>query len=106
MFTSIGGQIGQFMERKRAEERFREVVEMAPTAMIMADDRGRIVLANEAAEELFGYAKLRELTVEQLFPKRFRGNHSGFLAGFHGHPQQGAKGAGRDLYALTSDGKE
>src|SRR5438270_2705376 len=106
MFASIGGQIGQFIERKRAEERFRQVVELAPTAMIMADDRGRIVLANEAAEEFFGYAQLRELTIEQLFPKRFRGNHSGFLAGFHGYPQQEAKGVGRDLYALTKEGKE
>src|SRR6266581_4190944 len=69
MFASIGSQIGQFMEHKRAEERFRQVVELAPTAMIMADESGRIVLANVVAEKLFGYAKLREMTVEQLIPK-------------------------------------
>ena len=43
-------------ERKRAEERFRVAVESAPNAMLMVDDRGRIVLANASAEKLFGYS--------------------------------------------------
>ena len=108
MFASIGSQIGQFMERKRAEERFQQVVELAPSAMIMADDRGRLVLANAVAERLFGYTRmeLSAMTVEQLIPKHFRKRHPRFRAGFYAHPEHRAMGAGRDLYALAKNGRE
>jgi PAS domain S-box-containing protein len=39
---------------RASEERFRLAVEAAPCAMLMADDAGRIVLANANAEALFG----------------------------------------------------
>ncbi len=41
--------------RKRLEERFRQVVESAPNAMVMIDGRGMIEMVNTQAERVFGY---------------------------------------------------
>src|SRR5207253_8784381 len=42
-------------ERKKAEERFRQVVEEAPSAMMMVDQTGKITLVNSQIEKHFGY---------------------------------------------------
>ena len=34
-----------------------EVVELAPSGLLMVDGDGRIVLANEAATQMFGYTR-------------------------------------------------
>ena len=95
-------------ERKRAEERFRLVVEAAPNAMIMTDEQGRIVLANSQAEALFGYtrAELAGMSVEMLVPERLRADHPQSRARFFADPATRAMGAGRDLHALHKDGTE
>src|SRR5262249_56874942 len=60
-------------ERKRAERRFRLVVEAAPCGMLMINRQGRIVLVNALTEKIFGHSR-RELLgqpVELLLPGRF-----------------------------------
>ncbi len=42
-------------EVKESEEKFRVITEAAKDAIIMMDEKGRIVLWNKAAEEMFGY---------------------------------------------------
>jgi diguanylate cyclase (GGDEF)-like protein/PAS domain S-box-containing protein len=94
--------------RKRAEDRFRMLVESAPSAMIMARREGDIVLVNSQAVKLFGY-KREELigqSIELLVPKRFRSAHPAFRAGFAAQPHARPMGAGRDLFALRKDGSE
>lgn len=95
-------------ERARAEKRFRLVVEAAPSALVMADEEGRIVLVNGEAEKLFGYtrAELLALSVDDLVPERARGSHHGHRAAYAHAPSVRAMGAGRDLYALRKDGTE
>ena len=95
-------------ERKRAEERFRQVVESAPNAMIMVDRKGKITLVNRQAESLFGYTRedLIGKTIEQLVPERFRGHHPGHRDSFFGDPKARSMGAGRDLFGLRKDGSE
>jgi PAS domain S-box-containing protein len=95
-------------ERKRAEERFRLVVEAAPNAMLMADRDRRITLVNRNAEILFGYSRLELIgqPLELLVPQRFRDRHPGLVADFFAAPQARAMGAGRELFGLRKDGSE
>ncbi len=45
----------EMIERQKAEERFRMVVETAPNAMVMIAGDGQILLVNSRTESLFGY---------------------------------------------------
>jgi len=93
---------------RKSEERFRQVVESAPSAMVMVNPQGRIVMVNAQTEKLFGYARIELLDqpVELLVPMRFRRNHPELRASFFAAPQSRPMGAGRDLYGLKKDGSE
>lgn len=93
-------------ERKRLEDLFRTTVESAPTAMIMVDQKGYIVLVNAETEKLFGYTRQELLgeSMEILVPQEFRAHHPHLRDGFFTSPQARRMGAGRDLYALRKDG--
>ncbi|MDX1755516.1 MAG: PAS domain S-box protein [Marinobacter sp.] len=95
-------------ERKREEERFRQVIESAPNAMILVGGEGQITLINSQAESLFGYARSELIgqPIEMLVPHRFRDAHPGHRASFFANPTRRAMGAGRDLYGLRKDGSE
>jgi PAS domain S-box-containing protein len=99
---------GEIDERKRAEARFRLVVEAAPNAMIMVNREGRIVLVNSQTEKVFGYARneLIGRSVDALVPQRFRRGHPDYRAAFYGAPGSRPMGAGRHLYGLRRDGTE
>ncbi|WP_188113587.1 putative bifunctional diguanylate cyclase/phosphodiesterase [Nocardioides humilatus] len=90
------------------QQRLLHVVEAAPNAMIMVNDRGRIVLVNSQAERSFGYSRdeLLSMGVEDLLPERFRGRHVSFRRDFFQRPDRREMGAGRELYGLRRDGSE
>jgi PAS domain S-box-containing protein len=94
--------------RKKAEERFRAVLEGAPDAMVIVNQEGRIVLVNAQTQKLFGYGRQELLgqPVEMLVPQRFRGAHPGHRAGFFDKPTARPMGAGLDLYGQRKDGSE
>ena len=87
---------------------FRLAIEAAPTAMVLIDQTGRIVLVNAHTAELFGYARdeLVGMRVEQLVPERSRARHPAFRSAYFEEPQARLMGAGRDLHALRKDGSE
>jgi PAS domain S-box-containing protein len=95
-------------ERKKAEERFRLVVESAPNAMVLVSHEGKITLVNSETEKLFGYTRqfLIGKGIELLIPARFHGKHPGYRKAFFAEPQTRSMGAGRDLYAVRNDGSE
>jgi len=99
---------GQPFGMQRSDELFRLVVEAAPSAMIMVDRNGAMLLVNQQAEKLFGYARdeLIGRPVEMLVPPRHRGGHGRLREGYHHQPQARAMGVGRDLHGLTRDGRE
>lgn len=106
--TMVIASIIDITERKKAEERFRLVVESAPNAMLLINEEGKILLVNAQAELLFMYSReaLIGNKLEMLIPERFRPEHPVHRAGFFSRPQTRAMGAGRDLFALRSDGQE
>lgn len=95
-------------EQVLAEERFRLAVEASPSAMLMVDAEGKIVMLNAEAERLFGYqrAELIGGELNTLIPERFRQAHPGHRQAFMGSPQARAMGVGRELYGLRKDGTE
>jgi PAS domain S-box-containing protein len=94
--------------RKKAEERFRAVLEAAPDAMVIVNKEGRIVLVNAQTQRLFGYGRQELLgqPVEMLVPQCFRGAHPGHRTGFFAKPTVRPMGAGLDLYGQRKDGSE
>ena len=82
--------------------------ENATEGIILTDGRGHIVLANPAAERMFGYSasELQNLPVEVLIPANFRPGHKSLREGFHKKPSNRSMGAGRDLFALKKNGEE
>lgn len=90
------------------EDAFRRLVEWAPTAMMLVDAAGRIVLVNAQAERLFGYARaeLVGFSVEQLLPERFARHHPELRETYLASAGPRPMGANRDLFARRHDGSE
>jgi PAS domain S-box-containing protein len=95
-------------ESRRAEQRFRSVVESAPDAMVLIDRNGIILLVNSQTERLFGHPRdeLLGKAVEVLVPDRFRDAHPGHRSKFFREPLLRPMGIGLDLWGLRKDGIE
>ncbi|MET0378261.1 MAG: PAS domain S-box protein [Spongiibacteraceae bacterium] len=93
-------------ERRREEERLRLVIEAAPNAMLMINQKGLITLVNSQTEKMFGYAREELLgqSVDMLVPLHVRQQHAGFRERFNAQPSVRSMGAGRELYGLHRDG--
>jgi two-component system, LuxR family, sensor kinase FixL len=102
-------ECGQQTEQATAaERRFRLVVEAAPSAMVMVDRTGVIVMVNAQTERMFGYSRdeLLGQSVETLVPARYQRHHPGLREAFHDETRARPMGAGRQLYGLRKDGSE
>ncbi len=101
-------QLKVLRDAKLVESKFRDLLESTPDAIIMANETGRIVLANSQAEGLFGYERgeLLGQLVELLLPSRYRGGHVGHRSGYFAHPRTRSMGAGLELYGRRKDGTE
>ncbi len=95
-------------ERKRLEARFRATVENAPTAMLMIDPAGTIVLVNSETTRLFGYeqSELLGKKIEILVPARFAKQHPTLRTHFFANPEGRRMGTGRELFGLRKDESE
>ncbi len=94
--------------RRHADQRLRLVVDAAPTAMLMINDQGAIILVNSQTERAFGYSRteLIDQPVEMLMPERYRKQHPDLHSGFLANPSVRAMGAGRELFGQRKDGTE
>ncbi len=102
------GLIEDITERKRAEERFRQLVEFAPDAMVVVGQGGQIILVNEQTERCFGYSRdeLLGQNLSVLVPERFRAAHAEFFADYLASPRVRQMGGGLELFGLRKDGSE
>jgi PAS domain S-box-containing protein len=90
----------------RATDRFRELLEAAPDAIIEIDEQGKIVLLNAVAEKLFGYSRSELLgnLVDCLVPEALQARHAGHRAGYARHPSTRPMGSGLHLQGRRKDG--
>ena len=90
------------------EEKFRPLLEAAPEAMVIVDERGCVNLINFEAESLFGYNRTELLgqPVELLLPERLRDRHAGHRGKFLEFPATRPMGAGLELSGRRKDGSE
>lgn len=95
-------------ERKRAEQRFRLLLESAPDGMVIVDSQGKIVLVNAQTERLFGYRREEMIgqSIEMLVPDRLRAAHQCERQRYAAEPQPRLMGARSDLPARRKDGSE
>ncbi|MFM0125639.1 PAS domain S-box protein [Paraburkholderia sp. RL18-101-BIB-B] len=107
-FLGYVGSCVDITDRRQAEEKFRSALEFLPVAILMVDQHGRIVLANEQTEKLFGYqrdeliAQPATMLVPQLLGDSGAMPQSETLRIAHAS----TVGAPCDLFARRKDGTE
>lgn len=103
--TSIG-IYSQQHRRQQAEKKFRTLLESAPDAMVIINNKGLITLINEQTEKLFGYRRdeLVGQPVETLIPEQYQADHSKHRSKYISHPTTRPMGAQTDLFGKKRDG--
>ena len=87
---------------------FRSLFAAYPDALIVADSRGRIVLANPAAANMLGYTidELVDLNVDALVPDGIRPRHAAYREAYGRNPRPRPMGNEMELVAKRRDGSE
>jgi PAS domain S-box-containing protein len=116
LMEAAGSQIGQFIERRRAEQRVAEsealysaIVNAALDCVVTIDSSGRIVEFNPAATRVFGFrrdeALGRELA-DLIVPHRLRDRHRAALRRNAETGESRILGQRLEMPALRADGSE
>ena len=95
-------------ELRRSEARLHSITATASDAIVCSDHDGTIVLWNEAAEKLLGYAASETLGrhMSMLLPERARPAHEVAMRHAAVHGTSRAIGRTLELVALRKDGQE
>jgi len=116
MMSAIGSQIGQFIERRRAEQAVRDsearktaILETALDCIITMDHQGRVIEFNPAAERTFGYDRAEAMgreVADLIIPPALREAHRRGLAGYLATGEGPVLGRRLELPAVRADGTE
>ena len=90
------------------DESLEQALGLVPVPMIVVDENGAIVRANDLVAELVGWDRdeLTGLKLETLIPERFRAAHPRHFDGYLQAPETRPVNTGRELWALRKDGSE
>lgn len=88
------------------EMRLKVLLESAPDAVVVIDERGLIQQVNPVVEAMFGYGKeeLLGANVATLMPAQDAAQHDGFLQRYIGTGKSAIIGRGRDVLVKRKDG--
>jgi len=91
-----------------SEERMRAVMDSATDAIICADEEGRIILCNPAAEAMLGYTaeKVMGQPLTLIIPKRYRKGHEAGIERIRNDGERHVIGHAVELQALHAKGHE
>lgn len=89
-------------------KKFEALFHYATLPILLVNKTGNIILANNQALRLFGYTELQitELSVEQLIPQKYRGNHAHHRSDYEKNPLTRPMGRGLELFGLKKNGEE
>ncbi len=95
------------IDQAQHEELWQAVLRTAVDPIIVIDDAGIILRANEATDRLFGYAGdyLVGKNVSLLMPEPYRTEHDGYLSRYLETGEARIIGIGRDVEAQKADGQ-
>jgi PAS domain S-box-containing protein len=84
------------------------LIEAAPDAMVVVDERGTIAFVNTQTEALFGYTRdeLLGQPIEILIPERFRTAHIAHRSRFLAEPRARPMGSGLELFGRKKSAEE
>ncbi|MCU1261542.1 MAG: hypothetical protein JWO80_4427, partial [Bryobacterales bacterium] len=114
--TVLGNQIGQFLQRKQAEQELREsearnraVLQTSQDCIITIDSGSRVLEFNSAAEQTFGYLREdvigRELP-DLIIPPNLREAHRSGLARYLSEGEGPVLGNRIEVSGMHADGHE
>jgi protein-histidine pros-kinase len=105
---SAGTFVAGVRLQEKAEQHFRELIDSAPDAMVIADRRGRITHANVRTEKLFGYTRdeLLGKGIERLVPASLRDKPQANKRSDSRTPSALATGSDLLLHGVRKDGTE
>jgi two-component system, sensor histidine kinase and response regulator len=108
--ANIGSQIGQYFERKRAEQSMREsetrksaILESAMDCVITVDHKGLVVEFNPASEKTFGYTR-EEAVGNLMLPEEFRQMHREDIRSYLKTGDHDDMGKRLEIVAMRKDG--
>ncbi len=93
----------------KEKEKFEALFQYASMGILVANEKGQMILANNFLLAQFGYDAAEELVgkkVEELIPQRYHHHHSTLRENYNKKPERRPMGIGRDLFALKKDGTE
>lgn len=104
----VSAAIRDITERRKAEEKFRGLLESAPDAMVIVNEKGIIQLVNAQTEKLFEFNRSEIIgqPVELLLPDRYSNTHHAHRTTYFHSPKFRSMGEGRELYGKKKHGQE
>ncbi len=102
----ISASIRDITERKKSEQKFKALLDAAPDATVIVNEKGIIEMINHQTENLFGYAREEIIgkTVELLLPVDVKEKHVSHRQHFFRAPKIRSMGAGLELNAVKKNG--